>query len=368
MAQIPVIYPNELSIQNSRERYNRELTNLQEIIPLKTSHDIEAAAEPVGSHLPFYLTYQNLNDRELQELYGQLVCKIMSLRYPHFAERPVMPNFSHKEPLRIGFVSGFFFTHSNWKIPMKGWVENINKQRFMLYGYSTGRIKDEQTLTARQKFNRFVDDVNSFEGLCETIRKDNLHVLIYPEIGMNSMTVRLASLRLAPVQCNSWGHPETSGFPTIDYYLSSDLMEPPDAEDHYSERLIRLPNLSIYYIPLNIPQIEASRASFGLRSNSILYFCGQSLFKYLPQHDDIYPRIAKKVHNCQFVFISHPKSNFVTMQFRSRLRDIFDRFNMNVDDYVIFIETLEPYKFFAINRLSDIFLDTIDWSGCNTTL
>jgi len=41
---------------------------------------------------------------------------------------------------------------------------------------------------------------------------------------------------------------------------------------------------------------------------------------------------------------------------------------MNVDDYVFFIETLEPYKFFAINRLSDIFLDTIDWSGCNTTL
>lgn len=367
MAQIPIIYPDESSIQISRERYYKELLNLREIIKLNNPQEIEAAAEAVGSHQPFFLAYQGLNDRELQQLYGDLVCKIMSLRYPQFANPLVMPPFSPEEPLRIGIVSRFFYLHSNWKLRIKGWIENINKQRFIFYGYYTGKIKDDQTAIARQNFYRFVEDINSFEELCETIRRDSLHVLICPEIGMDPVTLRLSALRLAPVQCTSWGHPETSGLPSIDYYLSSDLMEPSDAENYYSERLIRLPNLSVYYTPLNITQVEASRKSFGLRSNSILYFCGQSLFKYLPQYDDIFPRIAKEVRNCQFLFISNPSSNFITEQFRSRLSNIFNRFNMNVDDYVVFLEPLQPYEFYAINHLSDIFLDTIGWSGCNST-
>ena len=41
----------------------------------------------------------------------------------------------------------------------------------------------------------------------------------------------------------AWGHPMTSGLPTIDAFLSADAMEPPDAQDHYSEELVRLPGL-----------------------------------------------------------------------------------------------------------------------------
>ena len=67
------------------------------------------------------------------------------------------------------------------------------------------------------------------------------------------LAVNLAAQRLAPVQCSSWGHPETSGFPTIDYFLSSELMEPRNGKDHYSEELVLLPNLSVYLEPAEIP-------------------------------------------------------------------------------------------------------------------
>jgi len=53
-------------------------------------------------------------------------------------------------------------------------------------------------------------------------------VLLYSEIGMDGVAAQL--LRLAPVQCNNWGHPVTSGFPSLDYFLSSALMEPEDAK------------------------------------------------------------------------------------------------------------------------------------------
>ena len=278
-----------------------------------------------------------------------------------------MPSHLLDEPLRVGFVSGFFCMHSNWKIPIKGWIENLNKHRFSLYCYYTGKKKDKATEDARISSVHFVEDIYSFEKLCKIIREDNLHVLIYPEIGMDPITMRLASLRLAPLQCVSWGHPDTSGFPTIDYFLSSDLMEPADADNHYSEQLMRLPNISIYYDPLDVEIMPAYRDTFGLREGAVLYLCCQSLFKYLPQYDEIYPRIAQKVKDCQFLFISH-QSDFVTTRFRLRMTEAFRQFNMNTDDHVVFMPRLNTEQYHAVNRLSDIYLDSIEWSGGNTTL
>jgi len=367
MSQLRTIYPDVESIETSRKRYLKELLHLRNTIFFETQQDIKDAAEAVGSHQPFLLAYQGFNDRELQKAYGDIVCRIMSLRYPEFSERPEIPICSPEEPLRIGFVSGFFYLHSNWKL-RRGWVENLDKNRFSLFGYHTGGEKDDFTEGLRQHFSRFVEDISSFEELCRIIREDNLHVMIYPEIGMDPFAARLAALRLAPIQCTSWGHPETSGLPSIDYFLSSELMEPPNADDHYTEKLIRLPNLGIYYSPLNVPFVSKGREQFGLNQEAILYLCPQSLFKYLPQYDEVYPRIAQQVGDCRFLFISSQLSDWVTEQFRSRLNQVFKRYSMNADDYMVFLPRLEMAEYYAINRLSDIYLDSLGWSGCNSTL
>jgi protein O-GlcNAc transferase len=366
ISQLPVIYMDETELSLCRSRYEAELLNLQSAVSLETPQAIESAANAVATQQPFFLAYQGLNDRELQRTYGNFMCKIMSLRYPEFSVSPAMPIHKPDEPLRIGFVSGFFNLHSNWKIPIKGWIENIDKQRFALYGYYTGTKKDIATVEARNSFARFVEDVHSFDQLCRIIREDNLHMLIYPEIGMWKGTARLAMLRLAPVQCSSWGHPDTSGLPSIDYFLSSDLMEPPDADEHYTEKLVRLPNLSIFYTPLDTPSAALDRAAFGLRQTSVLYLCCQSLYKYLPQYDEVYPRIARQVGDCQFIFISN-ESVHVTGQFRRRIRQAFHKLSLEADDYAIVLPRLDGAGFNAINSLSDICLDSIGWSGCNST-
>jgi predicted O-linked N-acetylglucosamine transferase (SPINDLY family) len=185
---------------------------------------------------------------------------------------------------------------------------------------------------------------------------------------MDPMTLRLASVRLAPIQCTSWGHPDTSGLPTIDYYLSSDLMEPPDADDHYSERLVRLPNLSIYYEPLMVDPPVLNRSHFGLREESVLFLCVQSLFKYLPQFDDVFPRIAREVDKCQFVFLSFARSEHLGERVFRRLEKAFLRFGLRCEDYVKFLPHLTPPHYQSLNRVADVFLDSIGWSGCNSTL
>src|SRR5262249_8815708 len=141
--------------------------------------------------------------------------------------------------------------------------------------------------------DRFVRGPLSINRWRQAILDDAPHALIYPEVGMDGVSAQLAAQRLAPVQCNSWGHPDTSGFPTLDYGLSSELMEPPEAQDHYTERLVRLPNLSIYYEPLDLDPVSLSRADLGLGSTATVYWCGQSLYKYLPEFDVVFPLIAR---------------------------------------------------------------------------
>jgi protein O-GlcNAc transferase len=322
-------------------------------------------AEAVGSNLPFYLPYQGRNDRELQALFGALVCGIMSERYGA-APIPGAPDVDEK--VRVGIVSGFFREHTVWKLMLRGWLHQLDRSRFRLFGYHTGTARDTVTSEAASLCEHFRQGPLSATHWRDTILADRLHVLIYPEIGMDKIAGRLAALRLAPVQCLSWGHPNTTGYPTLDYFLSSDLMEPSDGQEHYSERLVRLPNLSIYYEPIAVPKAPIKRSAFGFRDDAVIYWCGQSLYKYLPQFDRIFPLIAREVGNCQFAFIRYPKSDDVTQIFRRRLGDAFAEHGLKVDDHCVFLPFLKLEGFVAAMGLSDIYLDSIGWSGGNTTL
>jgi predicted O-linked N-acetylglucosamine transferase (SPINDLY family) len=368
IGQIPLFQSSIEEVVVTRENYRRELESLSRDIDLSNRHTLNQAASIVGNCQPFFLAYQGENDRELQSLYGNLMVRIQSTCFPEWSKKRPMPPYKRGEPLRIGIVSGFYWLHSNWKIPIKGWIENLNRRDFQLFGYYTDKKSDSQTEIARRSFDQFREGLYSTEQWCEQITGDRLHVLIFPEVGMDSATVRLASLRLAPIQCTSWGHPDTSGLPTIDYYLSSELMEPENADEHYTEKLIRLPNLSIYYEPLSIPSAAANRGSFGLDKDKTLFICTQSLFKYLPQYDEVFPRIAKEIPQCQFAFLNYYKSSRLGERFIRRFEKSFTRFGLRCTDYVKLLPHLNVGQYRALNLMADVFLDSIGWSGCNSTL
>jgi len=221
---------------------------------------------------------------------------------------------------------------------------------------------------ARSLCHRFVQGLSTLEQWAQAIRSDRLHVLLIPGIGMDDVTVRLAALRLAPVQATSWGHPDTSGLPTVDDYLSSDLMEPSDAQAHYTERLVRLPNLSIWYEPPVLTADAVSRAELGVPETAVIYWCCQSLFKYLPRHDWVFVRIASAVPEARFLFIRYPHGDTVTTIFRERLIAAFAEAGLDAEQYCRFLAPMSMTRFAGISRISDVFLDSLEWSGCNSTL
>jgi predicted O-linked N-acetylglucosamine transferase (SPINDLY family) len=360
--QLPILYADEDEIVRRRAAYQRDIAAFSADIDAdKIAGDL---LKGTGARTPFLLSYQGFNDKEPMRLYGETVCRIARRQFPA-ATLPLPP--APGEPIRVGIASSFFHHHSNWKIPIKGWLSQLDRGRFKIFGYHLGPRRDAETDAAAAMCERFVHRTLNAEGWRREILADAPHVLIYPGLWMDSLSLQLAAQRLARVQCNSWGHPETSGMPTLDYFLSSDLMEPADADAHYTEKLVRLPNLSVYYEPVETEPVAVTREEFRLRPDVPAFWCGQSVFKYLPQYDDVFARIAA-AGDCQFVFLRHDRGPPVNELFDARLERAFAARGLRASDHCVFLTRLTQSKFVAALGLCDVFLDSIGWSGCNSAL
>jgi predicted O-linked N-acetylglucosamine transferase (SPINDLY family) len=363
MAELPLVYADEAEVAESRARYAEGLKALADWAA--TPERRRALARAVGMSQPFYLAYQGEDDRELQSAYGDLVCSLTNEACP---PGPLSPPPSAGEKIRVGIVSGFFRTHSNWKIPIRGWISQLDRNRFEVIGYQTNARRDAVTQEAERLCDRFVQGPLSRDAWRERIVQDAPHVLIYPEIGMDPTTPRLAAQRLAPVQCASWGHPDTTGLPTIDIFLSSDLMEPDGADALYTERLERLPGLGVWLEPPGDPTPAPSRADLGLREDAVVFWCGQSLPKYLPRFDAVWPKIAKAAGDCQFVFIGLPQASSAEAVFRTRLMKAFAEAGLDAERHCVVLPRMNEAEFTAALGVADVFLDSLEWSGCNSAL
>ena len=220
MAQLPILYRSEAEVAVRRKRYVTALEGL-------VANDPRVLAGAIGRSQPFFLPYQGEDDRALQAMYGEYACRVLAETEPpvRLAARP-----AEGERIRLGIVSGFFCDHTLLKLFLEGWLTQLDRSRFEVIGFHTGRVADAQTARCADWCDRFVHALPSAAAWRDAIADAAPHVLLYPEVGMDPIAGRLAAMRLAPVQCVTWGQPETSGMPTIDYFLSSALMEPPDGD------------------------------------------------------------------------------------------------------------------------------------------
>ncbi len=363
---LPILYDTKEEIDFFRERLTRQLQELIQTTSLETPERRKNALRAIGSGTNFYLPYQVKNDVDLQRQYGQFVHRVMAANYPQWAEPLAVPPLSREGKIKIGYVSACLQWHTVGMVFL-GWLRNCDRASFEVHCYSIGGEEDSLTELYRLSCDRFHHIPENLEAACEKITSDCLHVLVFLDIGMYAPMMQLAGLRLAPVQCAAWGHPITTGLPTVDYYFSGDLMEPASGQLHYSEQLIRLPGIGICYAQPAIPELTKTRADFGLRDEAVVYLSCQSLFKYLPQYDYIFAAIAREVPLAEFVFVAHPSPQ-ITEKFRRRLARAFAEVGLNSEQYCRILPRQGKREYWNLLLSADIFLDTFGFSGFLTTL
>ena len=355
---LPAIYSSAAELTLARDAFAGGLAELERasktaVIPI----DRRLAAVERDN---FYLAYQGENDRELQVRYAGLVAAILG---DTLADGPQLLSRNGGKP-RIGFASCFFrdCTVGHY---FKSWVTDLPAATFDKYVYALDGSEDSLTAEIRSGAHCFRRPAGGLQTIARDILADQLDVLIYPELGMNGLTYALAAFRLAKVQCAGWGHPVSSGHRSIDYYLSSAIMEPSNADEHYSETLIRLPGLGTRY--QRPPAAAAvSREELGLPADAHLYLFPHSLFKIHPDNDAILARILAQDPQGRLVLFAG-ENRWVTEAYLNRLyRELtshgVDRRRIHV------LPLVSRPKFLGVNRLCDVMIDARRWSGGNTSL
>jgi len=347
---LPIVYETEAEVQRWRQRYTE---NLMEFGEWARQHPT-AALPGIAFATNFLLSYQGQDDRPLQRAYGDVVRDVVSRVIPQFSQPLAMPP---GPPWRVGYVSRHLYGHTVGKLAV-GWVEGTDPVAFQVFCYHAGTIQDEITDRFRQSSHRFYHlPGRQWEDIAAQIRQDDLHILVYLDVGMDPLMTVLAAMRLAPIQGVGWGHPVTTGLPTLDFFLSSRAMEPPDGDRHYRETLVRLPGIGLYYRP---PLLPPPALPAGLRP-PVLLSC-QSPFKYLPQDDALWGEMVARLPHAQLVFVGFAPHSPITATFQQRLNRV-----MSSDRYRL-LPSLPHWEYLALNRAATVFLDVPAWSGGHTVL
>jgi predicted O-linked N-acetylglucosamine transferase (SPINDLY family) len=364
LLSFPKAYGSDDEIARERERFSDDLAQLTEDVGPHLATDLPAILDAVSSATDFYLHYTGGDVRDLQERYGRLISRIARAAYPDHAKSLTG---SRGQRIRVGFASSNLYRHSVMK-SHGCWITDLPRDRFEITVFRLGGLTDDWTDRLR-KDARWIDCAGlDQKSLIERIGAEKLDALIWLDIGMDALVQVPAALRLAPVQATGFGHPVTSGLASIDAWLTGDLMEPNDGERHYSERLVRLPNLSVSYPwPDRVPGAVPDEVRALKESGRTVYVCAQSLFKLLPLQDEAIARIARAVPDAAFVFITHP-SPAITDIICGRLTQRLAVDRIAAEGRIVFLPRLSEESFLALNQAADVVLDSLGWSGFNSTL
>jgi len=352
-------------IPPSREAIAAERSRMRAVLDAMLAQDpVAVESDPFAARLwtNFYLAYHGENDRELQIKTAQVyrrICPSLDYVAEHCKQRS-----ARSGRIRVGLISQFLRKHSIGRTS-RGLFAQLSRERFEVTAIFVAPVVDDEISQAiRRDAEHTVVVTKNLHQARERIAQLQFDVLFYQDIGMEPFTYFLSFARLAPVQCVSFGHPDTTGVATVDYFISNDLYELADARAHYSEQLFLLRglgSLAYYYKPT--PTQAKTRAAFGLAADRPLYLCPQNLFKVHPDMDDLIAAILRRDSKGVVALVEgrvRGWSSLLRARWRNTVADVQDR--------IVFVPRMHEDDYLSLIQAADVMLDTVHFNGMNTSL
>ncbi len=344
----PVIYTSDEEVSSWRQRIETQVKQLaDQQVQIDTSNQLV----PTN----FYAAYQGRNDRDLHANLGRI------FRGPNLAATGTAGGASGNGRRRIGFLSAYFKDHTIGRLNL-GRIQKLPRDRLEVVVLSASAARDRVAAEFEAAADQFVRLPRDPDAARRAISAEKLDLLVFTDVGMDALTYTLAFSRMAPIQAATWGHPVTTGSPQIDYFLSSELLEVAEADDHYTETLVRLPSLATYYPRLERPSVEGARERLGLGEADHVYTCPQTLFKFHPDFDPLLAEILRRDPIGSLVLIEGRLPSWTEL-----LRLRFTRTMPDVTDRIRWLPPLPRDDFLALLAVSDVVLDPTVFGGGNTS-
>lgn len=320
-----------------------------------------ALASAIGSAQPFALAYRPEDVTRELAAYGDLICAEARVGGGPIKERA--PAIGGKARVRLGIVSGHVRRHPVWQIILKGMLTTIDRDRFDLRLYNTTRRTDAQTIWAAGHVAHYRPQPLTAARWTEHIVADAPDLLYFPEIGMDPITGFVAAHRLAPLQLASWGHPITTGLPSIDLFLSGALLEPDGAAAHYSEQLICLPGTGVMTC---FDPLTAQPWRGPARNGAVRFALCQQAMKFDPAYDRLIARVIAEAGDAELWVVHSVKHPWTGEALAARLSRALAQEGLDPDRHLRLTPWMHEQEFYGFLSSMDVILDCPAFSGYTT--
>ena len=342
------------SINIDNAKFNSSRLKFQE--NLENINDLEINNYQSKGQLPrimtFYLSYNDENNLPILKNFTQNISKL----YPELNVQLNLKYSSLMSKIRIGFVSEFLTDHTIGKL-FSSLILDLDVNKFDLTVFHSSKTKNGYIKKLIDLKVRTVNLPSLLKDKIKVFENEKLDIVFYTDIGMSGDLYYLTFYRLAKFQINTWGHPETSGNNNIDYFLSNEMSESHDSSKYYSEKLIKFKNFNIY---CDVPKFNNKDFKYNFPQNNNIYFCPQTIFKLVPDFDEVLRGIINSDQKALIFFIKDPYDHQYKI-FLQRLK------NKKIDlDKIVFLDRLSQNEFIYLCGKSDVLLDPLYFGAGNS--
>lgn len=301
----------------------------------------------------------------------------LSASYAAEAQKYGQPPYEHEpNQMRVGYVSAQF-----GDTPVGQSISSVlalhDRSKFEVYAYPLTPRTDSLTYNRTLAGADVVFDpaLVSLGGLVEQMYEtDKLDILVDLDgFGVPHFRM-LFAVQAAPIQISFLGWPATTGSHFHQYIVVDPLVAPRSSADHFTEKLISLPNS--YYVSshkelypqlLRRPKDEADRrekvrASFNIPADVVVFGCFSQLWKIDPELWATWMTILKETDG-SYLFLMRwgPKANEQYLKLHATNAGVSPDRIVFADPFPVDQHLLQK------RRLVDIVLDPRKHSGLMST-
>jgi protein O-GlcNAc transferase len=341
------IYIDNAKFNSSRSKFQENLENIKDL-------DINnyKKKDRFPRIMTFYLSYNNENNLPILKKFTQNIRKL----YPVLNMQLNLKYSSLMSKIRIGFVSEFLTDHTIGKL-FSSLILELDANKFDVTVFHSSKTKNGYIKKLIDLKVRTVNLPSLLKDKIQVLENAKLDIVFYTDIGMSGDLYYLTFYRFAKLQINTWGHPETSGNNNIDYFLSNEMSESYDSSKYYIEKLIKFKNFNIY---CDVPRFNNKEFKFNFPINKNIYFCPQTIFKLVPDFDEVLKGIIDLDQKALIFFIKDSYHHQYKI-FLQRLK------NKKIDlDKIIFLDRLSQSEFIYLCGKSDVLLDPLYFGAGNS--
>ena len=265
--------------------------------------------------------------------------------------------------LKIGYISPDFRRHA-----VAYFIEPVlvahNRDHYEVFCYSNSNKYDEVTKRIQNQADHWRSIVKiSDEEVADLIRKDEIDILVDLAGHTANNRILVFARKPAPIQISWIGYLTTTGLSAIDYRIADSYTDPPgETEKYYTEKLIRLPESFLCYLPdIGSPEVGPLPA---LSKGYITFGSFNNFVKMTPEMFTIWAGILNgNTKNPDLILKGKSFGDKTTCQYTINMF-----LQRGIAAQRITLQSWDPSpKHLESYNLVDIGLDTFPFNGATTT-